>query len=461
MGSCLDFYCLSQHNPFRQLVLPDFGAGCGIKIQSGLSEHINLNLHTLMHWVVKATSEELSMNKLFRLLPLAAALGLAACGGGNSAEGGKAASGGGDSGCGTLAADEVCVKIGSGAPKTGGIAHLGKDSENGVALAIQEINGKGGLTIGGKKVKLAMVGEDDAADPKQGPIVAQKLVDAGVVGVVGHFNSGVSIPASSVYANAGLVQVSPSSTNPDYTLKSTKTPKGSVSAYRVVATDAKQGPALAKYMLAQKAKTIAVLDDSTQYGKGVADQVAKSMSEAGATVVTRQSATDKTTDFKSLLTEIQSKNPDFVVWGGMDDTAATLVKQMHELGMKAKLATADGACTDKFTELAGDSGNGMICSQAGMPLAKMPKGAEFTANYEKTFAGQKVQIYSPFAYDATYAIVEAMKIANSTDREAVAAAMPKVSFDGLIGKIAFDGNGDIKRRGDFYLRSKSEEIGSC
>ena len=390
------------------------------------------------------------MNKLFRILPLAAALGLAACGGADKGAAAKGASEAAPataqdgSACGTLAADEICVKIGSGAPKTGGIAHLGKDNENGVALAIQEINAKGDLLIGGKKVKLALVGEDDAGDPKQGPIVAQKLVDAGVVGVVGHLNSGVSIPASTVYANNGLVQVSPSSTNPDYTLKSSKTPKGAVSAYRVVATDAQQGPALAKYMLAHGGKNVAVLDDATQYGKGLADQVASSITAGGAAVVSREAATDKTTDFKAVLTEIKAKNPDYVFWGGMDDTAATLVKQMRELGMTAKLVGADGACTDKFIELSGEAGKGVICSQAGMPLSQMAKGAQFNTDYEKAFPGQKVQIYSPFSYDATFAIVAAMKLANSTDPEAIAAAMPKVSFDGLIGNIAFDDKGDIK-----------------
>ena len=381
---------------------------------------------------------------------MAAALGLAACGGADKGAAAKGASEAAPataqdgSACGTLAADEICVKIGSGAPKTGGIAHLGKDNENGVALAIQEINAKGDLLIGGKKVKLALVGEDDAGDPKQGPIVAQKLVDAGVVGVVGHLNSGVSIPASTVYANNGLVQVSPSSTNPDYTLKSSKTPKGAISAYRVVATDAQQGPALAKYMLAHGGKNVAVLDDATQYGKGLADQVASSITAGGAAVVSREAATDKTTDFKAVLTEIKAKNPDYVFWGGMDDTAATLVKQMRELGMTAKLVGADGACTDKFIELSGEAGKGVICSQAGMPLSQMAKGAQFNTDYEKAFPGQKVQIYSPFSYDATFAIVAAMKLANSTDPEAIAAAMPKVSFDGLIGNIAFDDKGDIK-----------------
>ena len=368
------------------------------------------------------------MHTIFKLVPLTAAIALAAC----------------DAACGQLEANQICVKIGSGAPKTGGSAHLGKDNENGAQLAVNEINAAGGVKIGDKVAKFALVGEDDAGDPKQGPVVAQKLVDAKVVGVVGHLNSGVSIPANAVYAKAGLVQISPSSTNPDYTIKGNKTPKGSVSSYRVVATDAQQGPALGKYMLGKNAKTVAVLDDATQYGKGLADQVAKTMEGAGAKVVAREAATDKTTDFKAVLTKIKGLNPDYVFWGGMDDTAASLVKQMKELGMTAKLASADGACTDKFIELSGDAGEGVICSQAGMPLSKMAKGAEFNANYEKAFAGQKVQIYSPFSYDGVYTLVEAIKIAQSVDPEAIAAAMPKVSFEGLIGPISFDEIGDIK-----------------
>ena len=372
-------------------------------------------------------------------LPLVLSIGLAACGGAD-----KQSAGGVKSACGSLAADEICVKIGSGEPKTGGIAHIGKDNENGVQLAINDINAQGNLVIGGKKVKLVMVGEDDASDPKQGTIVAQKLVDAKVAAVVGHDNSGVSIPANAIYSAAGLVQVSPASTDPDYTLKSNRTPKGSVSAYRVVATDTEQAPALAKYLLSKGMKNVAVVDDATQYGKGLADQFEKAVKAAGVTVLTREAVSDKTADFKALLTKIKSQNPDYIFWGGMDDTAATLVKQMKELGMSSKLASADGVCTDNFIELSGAAGKGVICSQAGIPLSKMAKGAQFSANYEKTFTGQKVQIYAPFAYDATYAIIEAMKIANSVEPEAIAAAMPKVNFVGLIGPIAFDEKGDIK-----------------
>ena len=373
------------------------------------------------------------MYQAFKFLPLVAAVALVACGGDKPSDA-----------CGKLDAGQVCVKIGHGAPRTGGIAHLGKDNENGAQLAVNEINAQGGIKVGDKVVKLALVGEDDAADPKQGPVVAQKLLDAGVVGVVGHLTSGVTIPANAVYAKAGVVQITPSSTNPDYTLKGEKTPKGSVSTYRMVATDAMQGPAMGRFMLSKGAKTVAILDDSTQYGKGLADQVEKTLKEGGVQVLSREASTAVTTDFKAILTKIKGMNPDYLFWGGMDDTAASLVKQMKELGMTTKLASADGPCTKKFIDLAGDAGEGVVCSQAGMPLSKMAKGAEYNANYEKTFAGQKVQIYSPFAYDAVYALAEAMKIAGSTEREAIAAAMPKVNFSGLTGQVAFDEKGDIK-----------------
>ena len=377
------------------------------------------------------------MQKMWKLLPLVAAVSLAACtkpaDTAPKADAGAAAGG-----------DSITVKIGSGAPKSGGIAHLGADNEMGAQLAINEINAKGDLKIGGKKVILELMGEDDAGDPKQGTTVAQKMVDAKVVGVVGHLNSGVSIPANAIYAAAGIVQVSPSSTNPDYTLKGNKTPGGSVSSYRVVANDVQQGSAIGKYVLKQGAKSMAILDDATQYGKGLADYVEKTVKEGGASITSREALTDKTTDFKGALTKLKAENPDYIFWGGMDDTGAALSKQMKELGMTAKLTSADGACTDKFIELAGAAGKGVICSQAGMPLSKMAKGVEFNTNYEKAFPGQKVQIHSPFSYDATYALVEAMKIANSTDPEAIAAAMPKVNFEGLIGQIAFDEKGDIK-----------------
>jgi branched-chain amino acid transport system substrate-binding protein len=334
-------------------------------------------------------------------------------------------------------ADGVEVKIGHVAPLTGPIAHLGKDNENGARLAIEEIN-KSGLTIDGKKVVLTLVPEDDAEDPKTATQVAQKLVDAKVVGVVGHLNSGTSIPASKIYSDAGITQVSPSATNPDYTKQGFKT------TYRLVATDAQQGPALANYVInTLKAKTVAIIDDSTQYGKGLADEFEKTIKAAGVKVVTREASNNKATDFKAILTKVKGSKPDVIMYGGMDATGGPLTKQAAELGIKAKVVGGDGMCTEKLAELAGEAVVNVTCSEAGMALSKMAQGADFQKRYKERFNAD-VQIYAPFTYDAVYVIVDSMKRANSTDPAKILVAMPDTKMNGLVGNIAFDNKGDMK-----------------
>ena len=334
-------------------------------------------------------------------------------------------------------ADGVEVKIGHVAPLTGPIAHLGKDNENGARLAIEEIN-KSGLTIDGKKVVLTLVPEDDAEDPKTATQVAQKLVDAKVAGVVGHLNSGTSIPASKIYSDAGITQVSPSATNPDYTKQGFKT------TYRLVATDAQQGPALANYVInTLKAKTVAIIDDSTQYGKGLADEFEKTIKAAGVKVVTREASNNKATDFKAILTKVKGKKPDVIMYGGMDATGGPLTKQAAELGIKAKVVGGDGMCTEKLAELAGDAVVNVTCSEAGMALSKMAQGADFQKRYKERF-NTDVQIYAPFTYDAVFVLVDAMKRANSTDPAKILVVMPETKMEGLVGNIAFDDKGDMK-----------------
>ena len=331
----------------------------------------------------------------------------------------------------------VEVKIGHVAPLTGPIAHLGKDNENGARLAIEEIN-KSGLLIDGKKVVLTLVPEDDAEDPKTATQVAQKLVDAKVAGVVGHLNSGTSIPASKIYSDAGITQVSPSATNPDFTNQGFKT------TYRLVATDAQQGPALANYVVnTLKAKTVAIIDDSTQYGKGLADEFEKTIKAAGVKVVTREASNNKATDFKAILTKVKGKKPDVIMYGGMDATGGPLTKQAAELGIKAKVVGGDGMCTEKLAELAGEAVINVTCSEAGMALSKMAQGADFQKRYKERFNAD-VQIYAPFTYDAVYVLVDSMKRANSADPAKILAAMPDTKMDGLVGNIAFDNKGDMK-----------------
>ncbi|NIE87018.1 MULTISPECIES: branched-chain amino acid ABC transporter substrate-binding protein [unclassified Burkholderia] len=332
-------------------------------------------------------------------------------------------------------ADQV-VKIGHVAPLTGGIAHLGKDNENGARLAVEEINAKG-LTIGGQKITLQLDAQDDAADPRTATQVAQKLVDDKVVAVVGHLNSGTTIPASKIYSDAGIVQISPSATNPAYTQQGFKT------AYRVVATDAQQGPALANYALSKGFKSVAVVDDSTAYGQGLANEFEKKAKALGLKVLSHDATNDKAVDFRAILTKIKGENPDAIMYGGMDATGGPFAKQAKQLGLRAKVLAGDGVCTEQLSDLAGDASANVICSQAGAALEKMPGGAEFQAKYQKRF-GQPIQIYSPFTYDAVYIIVDAMKRANSVDAAKILAQMPTTDYKGVIGETVFDSKGDLK-----------------
>jgi branched-chain amino acid transport system substrate-binding protein len=334
-------------------------------------------------------------------------------------------------------ASPVVVLIGHAAPMTGQLANMGKDSENAAQLAIDEINAKHPV-IDGKPVQFKLDAQDDAADPRTGTQVAQKLVDDGAVAVVGDINSGVSIPASRIYSEAQVVQISQGSTNPAYTQQGYKT------TYRVVATDALQGPALARYALGSlHAKRIAVIDDSTAYGHGLADEFSKAVIASGGTIVAREATNDKATDFRAILTTIKGLRPDAIMYGGSDATAGPLIKQAADLGMQTSVLGGDGACTDKMAALAGDAINNLVCSEAGLALSKMPKGQEFEERYTARYK-VPIDAYAPFAYDAVYVIYDAMKRANSTDRSKILAAMPVTQYDGVIGKIAFDQHGDLK-----------------
>jgi branched-chain amino acid transport system substrate-binding protein len=331
---------------------------------------------------------------------------------------------------------DVTVKIGSAAPLTGGIAHIGQDQDNGARLAIEEINAKG-LTIGGQKVTLVFASQDDAADPRTATQAAQKFVDDKVVAVVGHTTSGTTIPASKIYSDANIVQISPSATNPQYTLQGFKT------TYRLVATDAQQGPALANYAVnTMKAKSVAIVDDATAYGKGLADEFEKTAQKLGVKVVSHDGTSDKSIDFRSVLTKIKRENPDVIMYGGMDSTGGPFTQQARQLGLRAKVLGGDGLCTDKTAELAGAAADNIVCSQAGQDIDQMPGGKAFTALYQKRF-NQPIQLYAPAAYDAVYIIVEAMKRANSTDPAKIVAAMPATNYKGVIGETTFDAKGDL------------------
>lgn len=341
-------------------------------------------------------------------------------------------------GSGAALAQEQVVKIGNVAPLTGTIAHLGKDLENGTRLAVEEANAKG-LSIGGKKVKLELMGEDDQADPRTGTTVAQRLVDSGVKAVVGHLNSGTSIPASRIYDQAGIAQVSPASTNPKLTQQGYK------GVFRTIANDVQQGSVLGKFAVTTLgAKKVAIIDDRTAYGQGLADETEKGAKGAGAQIVAREFTTDKATDFNAILTKIRAANPDVIFFGGMDAQAGPMLRQMKQLGINARFLTGDGGCSPEMIKLAGDAiGANAYCSMAGLPLEKMPGGAEFRERYKKRFNAD-VQIYSPYAYDAATAIIAAMQKADSVEPAKYLPELKKTNFPGVTGNVSFDDKGDLK-----------------
>jgi branched-chain amino acid transport system substrate-binding protein len=329
----------------------------------------------------------------------------------------------------------MVIKIGSVAPLTGGIAHLGKDNENGARLAIDEANAAG-VMLGGKKVKFELMSEDDQSDPKVGNTVAQKLVDAKVAGVVGHLNSGTTIPASAIYNTAGLPMISGSATNPALT------EQGFKGVFRTVGRDDQQGPAIASYLATNnKPKTVAVIDDATAYGEGLANEVEKTLKAAGVKVLPREKGTDKTVDWKAVLTKVKGKKPDAVFYGGMDATAGPLIKQARELKMTAVFAFGDGACTDKMAELAGAAAEGLFCSQAGIPV--QASGKKFLDAYKAKFKIDPI-LYSPFTYDAANLLIAAMKKAGSPDPAKYLPALVASDYTGASGNIKFDEKGDRK-----------------
>jgi branched-chain amino acid transport system substrate-binding protein len=328
------------------------------------------------------------------------------------------------------------VRIGHVAPMTGQIAHLGKDNENGAQLAIAQANAAG-IKIGGQDVRFILLSEDDQADPKVGTTVAQKLVDAKVAGVVGHLNSGTSIPASEIYSNGNIPVISGSATNPKLTEQGFKT------QFRVVGRDDQQGPAIAQYLVdTRKPKVVAIIDDATAYGEGLANEVEKTLKAANVKVLPREKGTDKTTDWKAVLTKIKGKKPDAVFYGGMDATGGPLLKQARELGIKAVFAFGDGSCTAEMAKLAGAAAEGLLCSQAGIPVEAAD--AKFLAAYKAKFDNVEPILYSPFTYDATQLLIAAMQKADSADPAKYLPILAGISHRGATGTIAFDEKGDRK-----------------
>ncbi len=338
-----------------------------------------------------------------------------------------------------LAQDVQTVKIAHAGPVSGGIAHIGKDTENGVRLAIDDLNAQN-LVIGGKKIKFEIAAEDDAGDPRQATAVAQKLCDQKVAGVVGHLQSGTSIPASAIYAKCDLPHITASASNPDLTKPGHKT------TFRLIANDNALGAALALFSADHlKLKSVAIIDDRTAYGQGVASVFKATAQQKGLKVVAEEFTNDKATDFMAILTSIKNKKPDAIFYGGLDAQAGPMLRQMEQLGLgNVKYFGGDALCTEKLPELSGKTPalKNVTCATGGASVDKMQGGSDWKKRYDAKFPGQ-FQIYSPYAYDAAMVLADAMKRANSVDPKVFTPFLAKTEYKGVTANIAFTPKGEL------------------
>jgi len=332
--------------------------------------------------------------------------------------------------------DAQAVKIGFAGPLTGPVARVGKDLQYGAQLALDEANARHPM-VGGKPVKFVLDVQDDQADPRVAIQVAQKLVDDGVVGVIGHYNSGCSIPASTVYHQANLAMITPGSTNPQLTKQGFK------NVFRTMGHDGIGGVVAGHFVVEQmKPKRIAIIDDRTAFGQGLADAFEKGVKEANGTIVDREFTNDKAVDFRAILTTLKSRNVDLIFFGGLDEQGAMLVKQMRSLGMNAQLFGAGALKSNAFLQIAGNAADGTQDLEPGPALDKLPAAQEFGKRYKVRF-NQDVELYAPFAYDAALAMIDAIHSADSLDRAKIVQSLSKVAVKGVTGHITFDPYGDL------------------
>ncbi|CUA97491.1 MULTISPECIES: branched-chain amino acid ABC transporter substrate-binding protein [Comamonas] len=341
---------------------------------------------------------------------------------------------------GGVMAQEQIIKIGHIGPTSGPQAHFGKDDENGVRMAIEDLNAKG-MEIGGKKVKFVLVAEDDVADPKQGTAASQKLCDDKVAGAVAFVNSGVAIPSSKVFQDCGIPMITGAATNPDLTKPGWNT------TYRVIANDNALGAALASYAAKNlKLKNVAVIDDRTAYGQGLANVFKKDAAKHGIKIVANEFTNDKATDFMAILTSIKAKKPDAIFYGGMYGQAGPMLRQMAQLGMNdVKMFGGDGICVTELAKVAAGAKplENVVCADGGASIAKMPGGTEWKKRYDAKYPGQ-FQVYSPYFYDGTMLLADAMKRANSWDPKVYIPFLQKSDYSGVTSKIQFEKNGEMK-----------------
>ncbi len=329
------------------------------------------------------------------------------------------------------------VKIGVSGPLTGINAANGKDMQNGVRLAVEEANAQR-IKLGGQEVRFEIDAVDDQSDPRIGVQVAQKLVDDEVAAVVGYYNSGVALPCAPIFAKAGIPMILPAASNPDITHQGLKT------VFRIIATDTQNSGMAGRHAVnVMKAQRIAVMDDRTAFGHGAVDEFTQAVTAAGGKIAIAEYTSDKAIDINAQLTTIRGANADLLFFGGGTYQAALIVKRMKQLGMRAQFVGSGGIADSIFLNVAGRDAEGAMAWEYGRPIESLTRGKAFMQTFRKRF-GTDILTYSPFAYDAAWVAINAMRQANSAKPADFVPALRATQYEGITGKIAFDANGDLK-----------------
>ncbi len=330
------------------------------------------------------------------------------------------------------------IKIGCSAPLTGDQAKIGGDLCNGMKLAVEDANAKGEVLPGYRLVAYVL---DDQHNPTQAVNVASRFAsDPALVGVIGHLNSSATKPASAIYHEARIPQITPASTNPDLSAQ------GFDTFFRTCATDDVQGPTAARFAAKLGLKRIFVVDDKTTYGKGLADEFEKEARKLGFTLLGHEGITQGDKDFSPLLTSIKSQNPDLIFYGGIYPEAALLIRQARNQGLNTVFLGGDGIAEPTLIRLATpEFAEGTYATQVGLDAKKIPEAQDFVKKYEEKFG--ELGLYSGLAYDSTNLLIEAIRQAGARDREKTLAALRKINdFKGVTGQVAFDARGDNLHR---------------
>jgi branched-chain amino acid transport system substrate-binding protein len=332
----------------------------------------------------------------------------------------------------TAGAAQADIVIATAGPMTGQYAVFGEQMQKGAEQAVKDLNAAGGVL--GEQLVLKV--GDDACDPKQAVAVANSMVNEGVVFMAGHFCSGSSIPASAVYNEEGILQISPASTNPQLT------EQGFDNVFRVCGRDDQQGQVAANYVIDNGIGTkIAVLHDKTAYGKGLADEFKKQLNSRGTTEAMYEAITAGDKDFSALITKMKDAGVDLIYLGGYHSEAGLIARQAKEQGLAATMMSGDALVTDEYWAITGDTGQGTLMTFSPDPrkneVAK-PVVEEFTA------AGYDPEGYTLYTYAAIQAWAQAVEKAGATDLEKVVEQLHGNEFETVLGKISFDDKGDVQ-----------------